>query len=33
MTVLIADGGLRAYIEEAADIPQAATTRIGKDWL
>ena len=32
MTVLIADGGIRACIQEAADIPQA-TTRIAKDWL
>jgi hypothetical protein len=33
MTVLIADGGIRARVEEAADILQATTTRIAKDWL
>ena len=32
MTVVIADGGIRARIEEAADIPPA-TTRIAKDRL
>jgi hypothetical protein len=33
MTVLTADGGTRACIEEAADILQAAATRIAKDRL
>lgn len=32
MTVLIADGGIHARIEEAADIPPA-TTRVAKDRL
>ena len=32
MTALIADGGIRACTEEAADIPPA-TTRIAKDRL
>ena len=33
MTVLVADGGIRACTEEAADILQATTARIAKDWL
>jgi len=33
MTVLVADGGIRACIAEAADILQATATRIAKDWL